>query len=360
MKKFRVAQVGCGNRGKIHLKGWLQNSDCFDLVAVCDIDTEKAKSVVSDIGVDCTIYSDADRMLSENETDLFCFVTQPDIRLSFVELAAKHRVNGLVFEKPMATSLREAQTITRICRERGIKAAVSHQQKYLTSLRKLKSVLDRGDIGGIVTIEARCKAWLSQLGTHYVDYVLWASGGARANWVAGHVHGKERLNDSHPSPSYTMGQIGLDNGVRALVEFGYLSKAHMPEEKFWLDNRLTVHGTHGYVWADTDGRWGTLNRETEGEVIGGEGQGWGYQEKNLLQPLFARDMADWLDDGAKMHPCNIEISYHGYEIMEALGRSALDNVRVDLPLDPSVEEDLFERMRHELPEVSEQLTEQTE
>ena len=352
MKRYRVVQVGCGGRGKVHLRGWLENPDRFDLAAVCDLDSAKAEKAMSELGIGCPRYTDANRMLSEMNADLFCFSTQPDVRLSLAELAVKYGVKGLVFEKPMATSLQEASTITRLCRDNGIKAAVSHQQKYLTSFAKLKSVLESGDIGQTLRIEASCQAWLAQLGTHFVDYVLWANGGSKARWVVGHVHGKELLSDSHPSPNYTMGQIGFENGVRAFVEFGRLSESHMAAGKFWVDNRLTVYGSHGYVWADTDGRWGVFSRRSGGEVISGQGEEWGYQERNLLQPLFARDMANWLDDAADTHPCNIEIAYHGYEIMEALGRSALDNVRVDLPLDTSRKEDLFERMRKELPECS--------
>jgi hypothetical protein len=96
--------------------------------------------------------------------------------------------------------------------------------------------------------------------THFVDYGLWANGDSRARWVAGHVQGRERLDDSHPSPSYAMGQICFDNGVRAFVEFENSSTAHMPADSFWLDNRLTVYGSRGYVWADTDGHWGAFTK----------------------------------------------------------------------------------------------------
>jgi hypothetical protein len=113
---------------------------------------------------------------------------------------------------------------------------------------------------------------------------------------------------------------------------------------------VTVYGTHGYVWGDTDGRWGAFTRRSGGEVIGGEGDGWRVQAKTRLQPLFAVDLADWLDDDGRPHPCNIEISYHGYEILEGLCISALDNRRVDLPLDISQCVDIFARMRKELPD----------
>ena len=127
----------------------------------------------------------------------------------------------------------------------------------------------------------------------------------------------------------------------------------MPKDKFWVDNRLTVWGAQGYAWADTDGRWGALTRHSAPEVIGGPGDPWHVQQRQRLQPLYLRDLADWLDDDAKPHPCRVELAYHGYEILEGLCLSALDHTRVDLPLaDPAHREDILARMRRELPEVT--------
>ncbi|MBN2452129.1 MAG: Gfo/Idh/MocA family oxidoreductase [Lentisphaeria bacterium] len=354
MERYRVAQVGCGNRGKVHLDGWLAHPERFELVAVCDLDEAKMRQAIEARRITPALYTDADRMLAETRPDVFCFSTPPAIRLALVELAARHGVKGLAFEKPMATSLAEARAILALCRAHGIKAVVSHQHKYLTSFQKLAETVRGGDIGRVERIEATCQAWLAQLGTHFVDYVLWANGGCRARWVVGHVHGRELLADSHPSPNYTMGQIGFENGVRAFVEFGKLSASHMGKDRFWLDNRLTVYGTHGTVWCDTDGRWGRFTRRTDGDAVSGEGEPWRVQQSVRLQPLFARDFADWLDDERRPHPCRLDLSYHGYEIMEGLCLSALNHVRVDLPLpENSTPEDLFDRLRRELPDCHE-------
>jgi len=353
MPKYKVAQVGCGQRGEIHLDGWLNNPERFSVEAVCELDVEKARRVIEARKLKVKLFTDADQMLAEIKPDVFCFATLPNVRLSMVELAVKHQIKTIVFEKPMATSLDEARKITELCRVNGILAVVSHQQKYLTSFEQFKGVLDRGEIGKVTRIDASCQAWLAQLGTHFIDYILWANGGVRAKWVVGHVHGRELLSDHHPSPNYTMGQIGFENGVRAVVEFGKLAASHMDKERFWVDNRMTAYGTHGYVWCDTDGRWGSFNKTTHGEVIGGEGEGWAKQERGRIQPLFAKDLADCLDDKTKTHSCNIDITYHGYEILEALCLSAMDHKRIDLPLKPGKCSDMFERMRRELPECPE-------
>jgi len=350
MRKYRVAQVGAGYRGATHLDGFLRNPDRFELVALCDLDAAKLKRVAAEFGIART-YADANTMLAETQPDVFCFVTQPSVRLAMVELAARHKVRGLAFEKPMATSLHEARAITDLCARHRLKAVVSHQQKYLTSFQKLKGLVDGGDLGQVETLHATCVPWMAQLGTHYMDHTLWVNGGHRARWVVGHVHGRGKLSDSHPSPDFILGEMLFANGVRAYLECGTLSPSHMDKDHFWVDDRLTVHGTHGYAWADTDGRWRALTRASRGEIVGEDGDPWGVQEKHRLQPLYLAGLADWLDDDAKVHPCNVEISYHGYEILEGLCLSALDRRRVDLPLGPTDGGDLNERMRKELPDV---------
>jgi predicted dehydrogenase len=192
------------------------------------------------------------------------------------------------------------------------------------------------------------RAWLAQLGTHLVDYVLWLNGGHHAVWVVGHVHGREGLSDSHPSPDYVMGQITFANGVRAWVEFGYLAPQRLGDGQFWVDNRIALYGERGHVWAETDGRFCALGCCGVGDVE--QFARWPEQERELLQAPYLRDLADWLDDDEQVHPCNGAISYHGYEVMAALCLSALDRRRIDLPLGDLPDEPLLDRLRRELPD----------
>jgi predicted dehydrogenase len=350
LKRYRVAQVGVGARGGRHIEGFLRNPDRFELVALSAKTRDNIDLVAKEYGIANT-YTDAEQMLKEMQPDVMCFVTPPSVRLEMVELAAKYGVKGLAFEKPMATSLREAKTITDLCVKNGIKAIVSHQQKYLPSMQKLKEFVWSGDIGDVVNMHATTWAWLSQLGTHFMDYSMWINHGAKAKWVVGHVHGKTKLSDSHPAPDYILGEACFTNGVRGYIECGYIAPSHTGRENFWLDNRLMVHGTHGYAWAETDGRWAAFTKSSKGELLSGIGDPWKVQEREGLQAPYLRDLADWLDDDSKVHPCNVEISYHGYEILEGLCLSALNQTRIDLPLDTAECDDTFERMRRILPDV---------
>ena len=350
MAKYTVAQIGCGFRGHRHIEGFLRNPDRFELAAICDLNDDRLARAAAQYDV-ARAYRDADRMLAEVRPDVFCFVTQPDVRLPLVELGIRHGVRAIAFEKPMATTLAEARAIHMACDEADVKYIVCHQQKYGEQWQRAKAAADAGEIGDVECIRASSRAWLAQLGTHLVDYVLWLNGGHRAAWVVGHVHGTKTLRDSHPSPDYVAGQIAFSNGVRAWVEFGYLAPQRLADEKFWTDNRIPLHGTGGYVWAETDGRWGALRACDEGKPTIEQFAHWPEQERNLLQAPYLRDLAEWLDDEEKVHPCNGAVAYHGYEVMAALCLSALDRRRIDLPLADLPDEPVIARLRRELPDA---------
>ena len=363
MKKYRVAQVGVGGRGKVHANAFLNLSDRFEMVGLCDLDHQKLMNYSESKQLpDSILYDDADKMLSETRPDVFCFITQPTIRLELVQLAVKYKVKGLAFEKPMARSLEEALTITELCRHNDVKAIVSHQQKYLTSLQKVKEIVDDGEIGEVREVHGSSTANLTNLGTHYMDYVMWANGGERARWVIGHIHGTRELDHSHPSPDFFLARMEFENGVHGLLEIGVLSPKYMGKNApTWLDNRLTVYGTHGYVWGDTDGRWGAFTRASKGEALTGSGPGydpeklglgWEKQQSEFIQTPYLCDLAKWLDDDKAIHPCNVEISYHGFEVLSAACLSAIDNTRIDLPMpEPKLAADVFHRMKEAFKDV---------
>jgi hypothetical protein len=65
-------------------------------------------------------------------------------------------------------------------------------------------------------------------------------------------------------------------------------------------------------------------------------------------PPYIQEMADWLDDPEKVHPCNGERAYKGFEIMMALCRSASQGGKVKLPLGPGEPE--LEELARALPD----------
>ena len=345
--KYKTVLAGLGARGKIHLKGILENPDRFELSGIYDPSPEAIKIVRDRFNINC-VYSSAEEMLSKTKPDVLVFATHPEIRMEYIDLGIKYGVKGIAFEKPMAVTLADAREMTKKCLDNNIRAIVSHQQKYLKQMQKMYACVNSGILGPVEMIRIFMLAWASQLGTHFIDYALWANNGVGAEWVVGHVSGKNKLYDNHPSPDYMMGEAKLKNGARLIIEGGYLAPQVIPDERFWCNNRITVYGPHGYAWAETDGRCGFFSNDTNGKVDIHQFPKWDVQAMDIQTPYYA-DFADWLDNDRKKHPCNIEISLHGFEIMEGLFRSALGNTRVDLPIQGNIPDSIAE-MKKILPE----------
>ena len=68
-----------------------------------------------------------------------------------------------------------------------------------------------------------------------------------------------------------------------------------------------------------------------------------------IQTPYYTQFARWIEDDSAVHSCNIDTACHGFEILEGMCLSALNNVRVDLPITDLGYTPVLERMKRELP-----------
>lgn len=325
--RYTVAICGTGKRGKVHAE-YFHKDERFQVVAISGRNPEKLEAAAQLAGHP-EKYPDAAQMLRETRPDVFCFCTPPNVRLSMVRLGVEHSAKLIAYEKPMATSLHEAAEITNLCRKAGVKSVVCHQLKYGDHFQKVKEIIASGALGRVHTVYGHTLGWLLQMGTHVVDYCRYFNGEAEAEWVLGQVCGRDKLVDSHPSPDYAAGEVQFANGVRGIVQVGNLA-ADVPEvEYFWHKVRIGAQGTEGFAEALIGGGWRAVTRDSGGPISGP-----GTWNAPHDQPPYIRDIALWLDDPARVHPCNGESAFKGFEIVMAICRSAIERRKVTLPLEP--------------------------
>ena len=215
MHRYRSVLVGCGGRGQSHALGLLANPDRFELVALCDQDDARLGALAAKLGISRG-YADAEAMLAAERPDVLCFATPPAVRLQLVELGVRHGVKAIAFEKPLALSLAEARRIVTLCGD-GVKAVVCHQLKHAAHWRRVKEIVDGGDIGAIRSFHATARPSMLRVGTHLVDAVLWLGAGARATWVLGQAHGRAAYLEDHPCPDHVAGITNLVVGANTKI-----------------------------------------------------------------------------------------------------------------------------------------------
>jgi predicted dehydrogenase len=327
---YTVAVAGMGKRGMHHADAVSKNPR-LHLVGLCDLSEERLAAAKGKFGV-AYGSTDAAQMLRDAQPDVFIFCTLPQVRLPLIEAGCRAGVQLIAYEKPMATSMNEALEMQRLVRGAGIKTVVSHQHRYGAHYQRVKEIIASGAIGRVHTVYGHATGWMLHMMSHLVDYASWYNDYAEPEWVVGQAAGVEKFADVHASPDYIAALVQYANGVRGVFECGE-GAPDVPEvEAWWRKCRIGAQGTEGFaeVLTGGGGAGGGWRAATRGGFISGPG-GMDYDHD---MPLYIQDVVNWLDDPVRVHPCDGERAFTGFQVMMAACRSAIGCGRVTLPLGP--------------------------
>jgi predicted dehydrogenase len=338
-RKYKVVVVGMGKRG-MHHAATFQANPRFEVAGVCDIDAGRLAAAAGKLGV-AVQGADAREVAAAVRPDVFCFCTMPTVRASMIEAGIASGARLIAMEKPVALNSIQGFEIRKLLASSGVKAVVSHQHRYGIHYQKVKEIVAGGALGRVHTVYGTATGWAMHMLSHLVDYMRWYNGEAEAEWVMAQAAGRGKLADAHPSPDYIGGFIHFANGGRGIVECG-AGAPDVPEVDYWWRKcRIGAQGTDGYAEVLTGGGWRAVTKQ-------GAWSGEGCMNYELDMPPYIQQMADWLDDDARVHPCNFESAYKGFEITMALCRSAAAGGQAALPLAKAADE--LEMLRASLPE----------
>jgi len=328
---YRVVVVGMGKRGNHHAKAFHENPR-FKVVGICDLDQSRLDKAAPELGNPRTS-TDAAGLCREVKPDVFCFCTLPSLRLGMVKIGLECGARLIAYEKPIAMSTNEALEIMGLVREAGVKTVVSHQHRYGEHYQRVKEIIASGALGRVHTVYGTAVGWMMHMATHLIDYMRWFNEEAEAEWVMAQAAGRGKLGDAHASPDYIAGFIQFANGVRGIVEVG-AGAPDVPEvDYWWRKNRIGAQGTEGFAEVLTGGGWRAVTRDSGGLISGPGCMDYDHDMKPYVQ-----QMADWLDDPRRVHPCNGESAYKGFEIMMAMCRSMVEGGQIALPLETAYDE----------------------
>jgi len=192
---MNFALVGCGRISVKHSEllgnGKINNAK---LVAVCDIDEQKAQKVGNKYNV--PYYTDYHKMMQTEPIDVVSVLTESGNHARDVINLAKYKKH-IVVEKPMALTLDDADDMIRACAENNCKLFVVKQNRFNQPVVKLRQALEAGRFGKLVmgTIRVRwCRkqeyynqdkwrgTWaldggvLSNQASHHIDLLQWMLG----------------------------------------------------------------------------------------------------------------------------------------------------------------------------------------
>ncbi len=224
------------------------------LVGIADEDRDRATRMATQFGT--TAYPSYEALLADVDAVVICSENVHHRRLT--ELAAKAQKHVLC-EKPLATTLEDADAMIAICAENGVKLFTAFPCRFHPAYKRLKAATQEGAIGQIIgantTNQGQCP------GGWFIDKKM-SGGGAAIDHT---VHVTDLLRDmmgAEPVEVYaelTNGMahsdyddcalitITFDNGV-----FATLDASWSRPKSFWTwgNVKIALTGTEGVASMD--------------------------------------------------------------------------------------------------------------
>ena len=199
MKQIKIAITGTGRVAahykKILSSGLVKN---FSLISVCDIDITAAKLFAEDWG-DIKIFDNLSDLIEVTKPDLIIICTPSGFHYEHAKEALNAGCHVLV-EKPATMLPSEAEELVNLAKNNSLVYSVAFQNRFNPAILKLKSAIDNGRLGKIVTVNIRLRwcryqnyyddywhgTWLidggviNQHAIHHIDILNWLFGPIQA------------------------------------------------------------------------------------------------------------------------------------------------------------------------------------
>lgn len=151
-KVLNIGVVGCGYWGPNLVRNF-QASDQAKVVVACDLN-EQRLAHMQKLYPDLRVETDVNRLVEDPELDAVAVCTP--VHQHFAVGHAMLEAGKHVFlEKPMASSTEECRKLVKLADEKQRILMVGHTFLYSSPVRKIKEIVDHGDIGDIRYISAR-------------------------------------------------------------------------------------------------------------------------------------------------------------------------------------------------------------
>ncbi|TXH66026.1 MAG: Gfo/Idh/MocA family oxidoreductase [Lysobacteraceae bacterium] len=121
----------------------------FKIAGIYDPDLAKAEAVAAKAGT--RAFASVAGATAPGLGAVYDLATPPAAHPALLEALPDGAV--CIMQKPMGSDLAEADRIIRICRAKGLKAAVNFQLRFAPALLALKDAIDRGLLGQVVDID---------------------------------------------------------------------------------------------------------------------------------------------------------------------------------------------------------------
>jgi len=155
MERIRSCLIGCGRIAINHVEAVFQNRREIELVAICDLIPEKMEQVLAISSCpekeksNIRRYTDYTDMLSIEKPMLVSIATESGSHAA-IAMDALQSGSHVIVEKPIALSLKDADSMIIAAKAHGLLLCVCHQNRFNKPVRMIRKALDEGRFGRLL------------------------------------------------------------------------------------------------------------------------------------------------------------------------------------------------------------------
>jgi len=220
---YTAALVGCGKIGTDFADDPLMRGDVFshaeaynvcpdtDLVAIVDTDRSRLERCGERWGINAR-FATIGPMLDNVRPQIVSIATPTATHFAIASqvITSDNPPLAILIEKPLASTLYQAQRVVSLARERNVLLVVMHMRRYATNMQNLRRFLREGGIGDLRNVSGWLTKGTVHNGTHWFDLLRFLVGEVRL------VHGIDTLGETGDDPTLDVA-MQLENGMLATM-----------------------------------------------------------------------------------------------------------------------------------------------
>ncbi len=153
MKKLKAIVIGAGSRGMCYANKMANYRDKFEVVAVAEPMGYKRKHLQEMYGIPNEMcFESWEGLLALGKIADFAVIATLDRQHHAPAMKAISLKYDLLLEKPIAPTESECVEIANAAKENGVKVVVCHVLRYAPMFTAIKDILDKGEIGDIISV----------------------------------------------------------------------------------------------------------------------------------------------------------------------------------------------------------------
>ncbi len=157
-KKTTVAVVGCGMISNIYLQNMTTIFPNLEVVAVCDLSTERAAERSQQYNIPARTYED---VLADPTVDMVIILTPAPAHYALIKkslMAGKH----VYTEKTMTTDLAQAKELVALAEEKGVYLGAAPDTFLGAGWQRARQMVDAGTLGEITSFQLSMNSCLDK------------------------------------------------------------------------------------------------------------------------------------------------------------------------------------------------------